>query len=597
MKRFFIFFAIAAFCLNNLSGMIETSPQDAAANPTTSQSREEDEAKRAIQARIDATIEASKRRDLSARMEVLSPDWTGKLKDGDSITRNELEENFRQQHRTITSVSDETRIVVDSIELKGNEATVHTSQRFVRTVPGNDGKPVEVRSSVTHREIWIKTDKDWLNKYIEELEQGPTFVNGVEAAQDRAGWKFVKIVWDEGVERARAAFLDARKRDPQAVLFQEATLNTLGYRLIQKGRMPDAIEIFRLNTEAYPQAFNTYDSLAEAYMNNGDKELAIQNYRKSLELNPKNTNAVPMLERLGVPLPAETIWKMIGAPSTVELLTDVEYGKGGNRPLKMHILRPRVMPKERLPVIVFIHGGGWFEGHRNRGLAPLVHFTERGYLCATIEYRLTDEAKFPAQIEDVKTAVRFLRAKAKEFHLDPERIGVWGQSAGGHLAALLGTSGNVKDLEGTGGWRKFSSRVNAVVDWNGPVDFLEAKELERLMKQKQAEGWKEIAMERLVGGLVLDNKEKAVRANPVTYVTKDDPPFLIMHGDEDQTVALSQSQLLYEALKAAGVDVTFNVIKGAGHFGVDGVSPLESNFAEMMDAFFDKHLKRGKVSD
>jgi acetyl esterase/lipase/TolA-binding protein len=590
MKQLLLFLSIIFLCLNLMFGAATTSTQ-AAANPQQAMSQAEEEAKRAIQARIDASIEASKHHDLATRLEVLAPDWTGKLKDGDSVTRKDLEESFRQQHRNITSVSDETRIVVESIELNGNEAIVHTSQRFVRTVPGNDGKPAEVRSSVTHREIWIKTDKGWLNKYIEELEQGPTFVNGVEVAQDRAGWKFVRIVWEEGVERARAAFEEARGRDPQATLFQEATLNNLGYRLIEKGRLRDALEIFRLNTEAYPQSFNTYDSLAEAYMNNGDKELAIQNYKKSLELNPKNTNAVPMLEKLGAPLSAETIWKMSGAPSGIELLADVEYGKGGHRPLRMHILRPRLMPKELMPVIVFIHGGGWFEGHHNRGIGPLLHFAERGYLCATIEYRLSDEAKFPAQIEDVKTAIRFLRAKAKEFHLDPRRIGAWGQSAGGHLAALLGTSGDVKELEGTGGWQKFSSRVQAVVDWNGPVDFLEPQELERLMKQKQAEGWKAIAMERLLGGPVLENKAKAVRANPVTYVTRDDPPFLIMHGDEDQTVALSQSEQLSEALKRAGVDVTFNIIKGGGHFGVDGVSPLPGNLAAMMDAFFDKHLK------
>ncbi len=598
MKRLPLFFSITFLCLNIMvcanqtSGAVCIDIQEA-----TGQSAEE-EAKQAIQARIDASIEASKRNDLETRLAGLASDWTGKLKDGDSVTRSELEENFRQQHRTIISVSDETRITVDSIELNGNEATIHTSQRFVRTVPGNDGKPMEVRSSVTHREVWIKTDTaGWLNKYIEELEQGPTYVNGVEVPQDRAGWKFVKIVWEEGTARARAAFEEARRRDPQATLFQETTLNNLGYRLIRKSRARDAVEVFRLNTEAYPQSFNTFDSLAEAYMLIGDRELAIQNYRKSLELNPKNTNAVPMLERLGAPLSAETIWKMLGAPSGVELMADVEYGSAGKqRPLRMHILRPRVMPKEGLPVIVFIHGGGWFEGHHNRGIAPLLHFAERGYLCVTVEYRLSDEAKFPAQIEDLKTAIRYLRAKAKELHLDPKSIGVWGQSAGGHLAALLGTSGNVKELEGAGAWRKFSSRVNAVVDWNGPVDFLEPKELERLMKQKQDEGWKEIAMERLFGGLVLENKAKAVRASPLTYVSRDDPPFLIMHGDEDQTIGLGQSQLLYEALKKAGVDVNFNVIKGAGHFGVDGISPLQNDFAAMMDAFFDKHLKSGKAS-
>jgi hypothetical protein len=214
MKRLLIFLGIAAFCLNSLSGVKQTSAQTA---PSAQQamSREEEEAKRAIQARIDASVEAMKKKDMAARLENLAPGFTGKLKDGDTVTAADLEESFRQQHRSIISVSDETRTVIDSIKLNGDEATIHISQRFVRTVPGNDGKPVEVRTSVTHRELWVKTDKGWLVKYIEELEQGPTFVNGVEIQQDRAGWKFVKIVWEEGVERARAAFVEARKRDPQ----------------------------------------------------------------------------------------------------------------------------------------------------------------------------------------------------------------------------------------------------------------------------------------------------------------------------------------------------------------------------------------------
>ncbi|HKR00463.1 MAG TPA: alpha/beta hydrolase fold domain-containing protein [Pyrinomonadaceae bacterium] len=585
MKRLFCFLAIVSLSLNFSivvnKALAQTAP---AAQQTLSQS--EEEAKRAIEARLSASIEAMRRKDLAARLELVTPNWTGKLKDGEIITVKDLEESFRRQHQSIISVSDETRTVVDTIQLSGNEATVHTSQRFVRTVPGGDGKPVEVRTSVTHLEKWVRTERGWLTKYIEELEQGPTFVGGVEQAQDRVGWKFVRVVWEEGVERARQVFEEARRRDPQAVLFQEGTLNTLGYKLINKGRATDAIEVFRLNTLAYPQAFNAYDSLAEAYMVVGNKQLAIENYRKSLELNPKNTNAVPMLERLGVPLSAEAIWQMAGPPPDVELLTDVEYGSRGSHSLKMHILRPKAQVKGGSPVIVFIHGGGWFEGHHNRGIGPLIHFAERGYLCATIEYRLSDEAKFPAQIEDVKLAIRYLRAKAKELRLDPERIGVWGQSAGGHLAALLGTSGGVKDLEGAGQWQKFSSRVQAVVDWNGPVDFLDPQDVELRAKVKAD------APERLLGVPLKENVQRVARANPVTYVSKDDPPFLLMHGDADAVVSFSQSQLLYDALKRAGVDVTLEVVKGAGHFGVDGVSRLQGEFAALMDAFFDKHLKR-----
>lgn len=587
MKRFLILLASTFLCLNLLAGVSETCAQTTPPAPQQRQlSREEEEAKRAIEARLAESVEAMKRRDTPARLALFTPDWRGKMKDGEMMTLKDLEEYFRRQGRGLVTVSPETRTVVDTIELKGDEATVHTSQVFVRTTPVGDGKTAEVRTSVTHKEVWVKTERGWIARYIEELEQGPTFVDGKEIPQDRAGWKFVRVVWEEGVEKARANFEEARRRDPKAVLFEEATLNNLGYRFIQKNRLKDAIEVFKLNTEAYPQSGNVWDSLAEAYMLNGDKELAVQNYKKSLELNPKNTNAVPMLERLGAPFAAADIWKMIGAPPAVELMPDVVYTESAGRPLKLHVLRPKAQPKEPMPVIVFVHGGGWFEGHRNRGIGPLVHFAERGYLCASVEYRLSGEAKFPAQIEDVKEAVRFLRAKAKEFHLDPERIGVWGQSAGGHLAALLGTSGDVKEFEGAGGWRKFSSRVQAVVDWNGPVDFLEPVQMKWWAERKDD------AFFRLIGGAADANREKALRATPATYATPDDPPFLIIHGDADEVVLPSQSESLYNALKRAGVDATLNVLKGAGHFGVDGVSPLPNELAATMDAFFDKNLKK-----
>src|SRR5262245_53951430 len=127
-------------------------------------------------------------------------------------------------------------------------------------------------------------------------------------------------------------------------------------------------------------------------------------------------------------------------PEGVELLRDVEYGKGGKRALRLHILRPKKAPKDTMPVLVWIHGGGWMAGSRDTGIGILALFVGRGYICASIEYRFSSEAVFPAQIHDCKCAIRFLRAKAKEYNLDPDRIGVWGSSAGGHLAALLGTS-------------------------------------------------------------------------------------------------------------------------------------------------------------
>ena len=269
-------------------------------------------------------------------------------------------------------------------------------------------------------------------------------------------------------------------------------------------------------------------------------------------------------------------------PPDVEVVRDVEYGTGGGRPLRMHLVRPKSPPADPMPAVVFIHGGGWRAGNRDAGLRPLTHLAQRGYFGATIEYRLSGESRFPAQIEDCKGAVRFLRSRAEEYRIDPDRIAAWGPSAGGHLAALLGTSGDVKELEGTGGHAGFSSRVQAVVDWFGPTDFL------RMGRNRIDHDSGNSPESLLVGGPIRENREKVARANPITYVTPDDPPFLVMHGDRDDLVPLNQSELLAEALRKADVPVELHVVQGAGH-GFRGAE-VEAK----VDAFLDKHLKAKK---
>jgi acetyl esterase/lipase len=269
-------------------------------------------------------------------------------------------------------------------------------------------------------------------------------------------------------------------------------------------------------------------------------------------------------------------------PPNVELVRDVEYGKGGGRPLRMHVLRPKEPPAGPMPVVVWIHGGAWRAGSRDSGIGMLSRLAGRGYFGASLEYRLSQEATFPSQIEDCKAAIRFLRAHAQEYHLDSERIGVWGSSAGGHLVALLGTSGGVKELEGEGGSPEESSRVQAVCDWFGPTNFLEMDAAGSRMKHDAPDSPESL----LIGGPIRDNPEKVARANPITYVSKDDPPFLIMHGDKDPLVPLDQSRRLYEALKGAGVETNFHIVEGAGH-GFGG-----PELDRKVDAFFDKHLRR-----
>jgi len=190
---------------------------------------------------------------------------------------------------------------------------------------------------------------------------------------------------------------------------------------------------------------------------------------------------------------------------------------------------------------VWIHGGGWSAGGKED--CPAVSFVTKGYAVASINYRFSQHALFPAQIEDCKAAIRWLRANAKRYNLDAGHVGVWGASAGGHLVALLGTTGGVKKLEGTGGNLDQSSRVQCVVDWFGPTDFAKMG------------GWQDkpdSPMALLIGGPVRDRQELATKANPITYISKDSAPFLIMHGEKDNLVPMSQSELLDGALRKAG---------------------------------------------
>lgn len=267
-------------------------------------------------------------------------------------------------------------------------------------------------------------------------------------------------------------------------------------------------------------------------------------------------------------------------PPDLEYRSGVEFGRGGGRPLRMEILRPRAAARESLPVLVFIHGGGWRQGDRFNGLSRLIPFARAGYFCASVEYRLSGEAIFPAQIEDVKCAIRFLRAHRRPLGIDPDRIGVWGTSAGGHLAALLGTTGGIGELEGNGGWAGRSSRVQAVCDWFGPADLLNAHgEVKRAIS---GPGSPEAL---LLGGAVAERRNLAALASPITHVSPDDPPFLIMHGELDQVVPCGQSEALYEALKQAGVKAYFAKIPGAGH----GFANQEEHLRAVA-AFFETYL-------
>lgn len=269
-------------------------------------------------------------------------------------------------------------------------------------------------------------------------------------------------------------------------------------------------------------------------------------------------------------------------PAGVKALRDIAYLDNGHARQKLDLYLPEKSDGP-LPVIIWVHGGGWATGSKD-GCPPLRQgFVGRGYAVASIGYRLSGDAVFPAQIQDCKAGIRWLRAHAKEHGLDPERFGAWGSSAGGHLVALLGTSAGVKDFD-AGPNLEASSAVQAVCDFYGPTDF-EKFVMTPGFESHAAAGSPE---SRLIGGVVMENKDKAARVNPITYVDKADAPFLIVHGDKDTTVPHNQSEALFEALKKAGVSAHFHTIQGAGH----GTGFGGKNIDDLVNGFFDARLKQ-----
>ena len=284
-----------------------------------------------------------------------------------------------------------------------------------------------------------------------------------------------------------------------------------------------------------------------------------------------------------------SLFLAIGIAQCAEVAVEqnITYGKAGDTELKLDLARPE--GDGPFSAIVFIHGGGWYQGSRTGYRGQIQEAAKKGYVAATISYRLMkfDEKKketttanpiFPAQIHDAKAAVRWLRANAERYKVDAKRIGVTGGSAGGHLSLLVGLTDSKSKLEGDGSNPDQSSRVQAVVNVFGPTNMAACHKTSSV-------AW---IFRLFMGGTPDESADTYKAASPVTYVSKDDPPVLSLHGDRDALVPIEQATMLDEKMKAAGASHTLIVFEGQGH-GFRGEHQQKAMNA--MWEFFEKHLK------
>ena len=265
----------------------------------------------------------------------------------------------------------------------------------------------------------------------------------------------------------------------------------------------------------------------------------------------------------------------------VQRTNDIEYARVGNHELLLDLYLPT---QETPPLIVWVHGGAWRSGSKAK--MPLGFLVEQGYAVASVDYRLSGTAKFPAQVHDCKAAIRFLRGNADKYGFNATKLGITGSSAGGHLVAEIGVTNGHEALEGTvGDYNKQSSDVHAIVDLYGPTNFM------TILKQSTPHGLgvRVPALDLLLGDGPEKKPELARLASPVFHVDKSDVPLLLIHGDQDPQVPINQSHELHAKYKALDLDVQFEVVHGGAH---GGPPFFDAGRRKMIKEFFDRTLKQ-----
>lgn len=271
-------------------------------------------------------------------------------------------------------------------------------------------------------------------------------------------------------------------------------------------------------------------------------------------------------------------------PDDVLFEKDVVYGKGGGTDLKLDLSRPKDAGGKPLPCVVVIHGGGWMEGNKSQHHEHTWKFARAGYVSATVAYRFAPAHPFPAQVHDVKCAVRFLRANAEKYGIDPRRIGAVGFSAGAHLSMMLATMDKDDGLEGDGGSPDQPSKVQAAVAYFGPTD-LAATDVPEVVRN---------IVKNFIGGTPAQKPREYRQASPITYVSPGDAPMLLFQGTRDPLVPHTQAYAMVEAMTRYNIPGRVELLINGSH-GWGGAE--QKHTVDQTFAFFDQHLKQGPGAD
>ena len=269
--------------------------------------------------------------------------------------------------------------------------------------------------------------------------------------------------------------------------------------------------------------------------------------------------------------------------SGVEIVRNVVYVEREGRALHMDIFYPQ-SASGPLPCIVYVPGSAWMQQNLDMSVPNLTRLAARGYVVASVEYRPSNVGQFPAQAQDAKTAVRFMRKHADRYRVDVDNVFAWGDSSGGHTALLVGTTAGIPELD-TPVYGEFSARVNAVVDYFGPSDLEAIAAIPNMLNQNPDASPEAM----LIGGRIADNPRAARRASPVYYITPAVPPTLVAHGDKDFLVPMSQSDLVAEALERVGAEYEYYCLLGGNHGSREFWT---EEMLDIVERFLKRHLKK-----